>query len=164
MLNKKFLKHIRIYKTFKYNLYRQSSIELYKIIIEIAFFIKGIKENIEYLEEDEIANITNAITSMENRFAVENFFSNNYDFIYISPEENKKLSTVELIIDTNMQSIYELFKRFDRTEDLNSLLKERKEFYESLIELRDTLIMESSFIPEKRMKKIRILQKLLKEI
>jgi len=63
-----------------------------------------------------------------------------------------------------MQSIYELFKRFDRTEDLNSLLKERKEFYESLIELRDTLIMETSFIPEKRMRKIRILQKLLEEI
>ena len=160
MIKKNFLKQIRIYKTFKFSLFRASSFLLYKKIIKIAYLLKFIKENIEYIPKEEIETIKNELSSFKDFDIVFLPFISSYFFL----NTNTSLTTVELIVDKDIQPIYDVLKRFDRIKNLDEYTDEKKIFIEKLDLLENKLLELTLPIPEKKMKKIKKFYKFVEEI
>ena len=160
MIKKNFLKQIRIYKTFKFSLFRASSFLLYKKIIKIAYLLKFIKENIEYIPKEEIEIIKKELLSFKDFDIAFLPFIKSYFVLNI----DTSLTTVELIIDKDMQPVYDVFKRFDRIKNLDEYADEKKIFIEKLDFLENKLLELTLPIPEKKMKKIRRFYKFVEEI
>jgi hypothetical protein len=164
--DKSFYKQINIYPTFKFTLYRTSSLELYFEIIEIAFIVKTLKENLEYLDYESIKALKEELDYIKENFDISRFFLSKTDY-FLGREfvgDFIAENTVYLIIDSDMQPIYDLFKKFDRIKYLDEFLDERVLFYNSLVSFKRELYDLVSKIPEKKRKKLKKFSKLLKEI
>ncbi len=150
-------KRIRIHKTFKFTLYNPSSFPLYKEIIKTAFIYKTIKENLEYLEEKHIHSLINQINDFKRVFNIDSMFVSKNDFLSSERLKNANKSIfliIELIIDKDIQFLYDNLKIFDRVELDDFFLEKRKEFYKRLILFKENLLEISTFIPKKKTNKI----------
>jgi len=160
LIKKNFLKQIRIYKTFKFSLFRASSFLLYKKIIKIAYLLKLIKENIEYIPKEEIETIKKELSFFKDFDIVFLPFIRSYFVLDV----DTSLTAIEFIIDKDIQPIYNIFKRFDRIKNLDEYADEKKIFIEKLDFLENKLLELTFPIPEKKMKKMRKFYQFMEEI
>ncbi|WP_456470014.1 hypothetical protein [Caminibacter sp.] len=156
LIKQNWLRQIRIYPTFKYNIYNTGSLFPYIKIVKIAFILKTIKENIEYLDEAQIAKlkeISNNITKFATESYVNGLPFDKSNFIY--PSKHYASTTVDLIIDTDIQPLYTLFKKLDRIKYKDGIEEEKKRFMKFLDVVFEKLLDIASSIPEKKRKKIK---------
>jgi hypothetical protein len=166
MLSKSFVKQLNIYPTFKFTLYKTSSFELYTEIIEIAFLVKTLKENLEYLDYENIISFNEKMKLIQEYFDISNLILSKRDyFLRLQfPDSMKYHNIVYLIIDTDMQPIYDLFKKFDRVKDIEEFMEEKLLFYNYLNSFKRKLFDISLNIPPKKRKKFIKFSKFLRKI
>ena len=155
---KNFKKQINIYKTFKFSFYRLSSLLLYKKIIKVAFLLKTLKENIEYITPEQEEILKEKLRSFKELHLYNMSFNKDSFVLGVTS------TIVDLIIDTDMQPIYEIFKKLDRIKDTNSYLNEKKEFIIKLFDLEEFLQELMEFIPKEKSKKAKRFTKFVEEV
>jgi hypothetical protein len=156
----KLFKHIRAFKTYEFWLKNQSSLFLYFELIEIAYFLRHIKINLELLDNpDEVLQIKKIIKEIEAEFE--------YIFIYKTRRFTKRNIKVEFIFDNDLTILYNIFKKFDSLEgiEFQKELESRNNFYKKLLELKKILYKNYfDSLPSVSKKDINRLQKIIKEL